>query len=393
MTSDHLTNDQWLAIAPTVAKHFLGEPTKETDREIRWGRKGSKCLLKASGCLTDFDNDPNRSLTVLELVERELQTDTRGAIQWLKDRGHLPLSFNRRNVGLFKRRSARAAQQHTTRADRQPAAHKPKSEPKESGTQNFARTLWRESEEIGEAVKHSFRRWTTSGDKPGVLHLYCAVPGGIRWHGYKGGVIVAGVFPLNAWGRDGIQKGEPVAVHLVDIDQDGNKRHSLGPNKDLNKCSYGEVSAGVFILGDPTSARVNIVEGVADALAVYSREPGAVLATLGTSAKLASKEDVIDWLCTRETWLYPDNDENKASEKGTAALIDCIKVKSPDAKLFRVNSKAVDDDPGEWAKRTPFAEIERYDFEEKSGILFDSGMARGEADRMAVQHFNGRDEQ
>ena len=25
----------------------------------------------------------------------------------------------------------------------------------------------------------------------------------------------------------------------------------------------------------------------------------------------------------------------------------------------------------------------------KSGILFDSGMARGEADRMAVQHFNG----
>ena len=102
---------------------------------------------------------------------------------------------------------------------------------------------------------------------------------------------------------------------------------------------------------------MNIVEGVADALAVYSREPGAVLATLGTSARLASKEDVIDWLCTRETWLYPDNDENKASEKGTAALIDCIKVKSPDAKLFRVNSKAVDDDPGEWGKENT---ISRY---------------------------------
>ena len=93
----------------------------------------------------------------------------------------------------------------------------------------------------------------------------------------------------------------------------------------------GPVSTAVFILGDPTSVRVNIVTGLADALAVYSREPDAVLATLGTSARLVSKEDVIDWLCTKETWLYPDNDENRASEQGTTALIDYIKVKSPDA--------------------------------------------------------------
>ena len=165
------------------------------------------------------------------------------------------------------------------------------------------------------------------------------------------------------------------------------------PNKDRDKCSYGPVSEGIFILGDPTSERVNIVEGVADALAVYSREPGAVLATLGTSARLASKEDVIDWLCTRETWLYPDNDENKASEKGTTALIDCIKVKNPDAKVIKVSARAVGDDPGEWAKRTPFAEIERYDFDEKSGMFFDGGLSWGESDRMAVQHFNGKKEQ
>ena len=179
-----------------------------------------------------------------------------------------------------------------------------------------------------------------------------------------------------------------MAVQALAIDQNGENRYCLG-NKELRRCSYGPVSAGVFILGEPTSERVNIVEGVADALAVYSREPGAVLATLGSNSKLANMPDVIDWLCTRETWLYPDNDENKASEKGTAALIDCIKVKSPDAKVFLVNPTAEGDDPGEWAKRTPFAEIERYDFEEKKGILFDSGMAWGEADRMAVQHFNG----
>ena len=393
MTSDHLTNDQWAAIAPAVAKHFLGEPTKETDREIRWGRKYSKCLFKASGCLTDFENDPNRSLTVLELIETKLQTDKAGAIQWLKDNGHLPESSPRSHGGRFKRRSARPTRQRTTRAERPRTAQKPKPDNEKNGTQEFAIKLWAQSKPIGEDANHPFRRWTISGDKPGVLHPYCVVPPAIRWQRYRGGAIVAGVFPLKAWGKDGIPKGEPVAVQLVAIDQDGNKRYILGPNKDLNKCTYGPESEGVFILGEPTSERVNIVEGVADALAVYSREAGAVLATLGSNAKLANMPDVIDWFCARETWLYPDNDENKASEKGTAALIDAVKVKSPDAKVIKVNARAVGDDPGEWAKKTPFAEIERYDFEEKKGILFDSGMAWGEADRMAVQTLNGEKEQ
>ena len=119
------------------------------------------------------------------------------------------------------------------------------------------------------------------------------------------------------------------------IDQDGQKRYALTETKDRDKCNYGPKSAGVFILGDPKSERVNIVEGVADALAVYSREAGAVLATLGSNAKLANMPDVIDWLCTRETWLYPDNDENKAGEKGTAALINAIKIKALTLKCTR----------------------------------------------------------
>ena len=365
MISDHLTNDQWTAIAPAVAKHFLGEPTKETDREIRWGRKYSKCLFKASGCLTDFEDNPNRSLTVIELVERELQTDKGGAVDWLKREGYISESPNRRTVGRSTRRSTRPARQRTTRADRPRTAQKPKPVSEKRETQSFAQKLWTQAEAIGNNAEHPFWCWAIVGDKPGVLHPYCAVPPAIRWTRYRGGAIVAGVFPLKAWGKDGIPKGEPVAVQVLAIDTGGNKRFCLGPNKDLNKCSYGDVGAGVFLLGDPTHQRVNIVEGVADALAVYSREPGAVLATLGSNAKLTNMPDVIDWLCTRETWLYPDNDENKASEKGTAALIDCIKVKSPDAKVLKVNARAVGDDPGEWAKRTPFAEIERYDFEKK----------------------------
>ena len=243
--------------------------------------------------------------------------------------------------------------------------------------------------QIGDNADHPFRAWARVRN---LLHPFCAVPGGIRWQRYRGGAVVAGIFPLNAWGKDGIPKDEPMAVQLVAIDRQGNKRYVLGKNKDLNKCSYGPVSAGVFLLGDPTSGRMNIVEGVADALAVYSREPGAVLATLGTSTTLPNKPDVIDHLCTRETWLYPDNDENKAGDKGAEALINCIHKKSPGAVVREPTSRA-SGDPGDWAKRTPFVEIEQYDFEEKSGMFFDSGLSWKEADRMAVQHFNGEREQ
>ena len=378
-------------LMPDVARALLGEPNAKLTKGDKWRyrNKGSLSVDVKEGQWNDFEAGQGGG--VLELVEVERQTDRAGAIQWLKDNGHLPKSPTRR-VGRFKRRSARPTR-HRTRAERPRTAQKPKPDKEKSDMQIFAQKFWAQTEAIGNNAEHPFWRWATVGDKPGVLHPYCRVPPAIRWTTYRGGAVVAGIFPLNAWGSDGAPFALPVAVQLIAIDGQGNKRYVLGPNKDLDKCSYGEVSAGVFSLGDPTSARVNIVEGVADALAVYSREPGAVLATLGSNAKLANMPDVIDWLCTRETWLYPDNDENKASEKGTEALIDCIKVKSPDAKVLKVNARAVGDDPGEWAKRTPFADIERYDFDEKRGILFDSGLAWGEAERIAVQHFNGGIEQ
>ena len=387
MTNEKL-NEHLVAISKDVAVALWGEPNAKLSKgdKLRWGNKGSRSLDAGEGLWYDFE--ANTGGDVLALVAIQCKTDRRGAIQWLKDSGYWIESPPRRNMGHFKRRSNRPTRQHRAKADRA----KPPAPAKESETALYAKRLWGQSKKIGNNAEHPFRRWTTTGDKPGVLHPYCAVPGGIRWHSGRG-LIVCGIFPLNAWGTDGIPKGDPLAVQALALDQSGENRYCLGENKDLRRCSYGPVSAGVFILGDPTSERVNIVEGVADALAVYSREPGAVLATLGTSAKIANKADVIDWLCTKETWLYPDNDENKASEKGTASLINAVKVKSPDTKIRKVSAWALGDDPGEWAKRTPFPDIEIYDFEEKKGILFDSGMAWGEADRMAVQHLNGEQKQ
>ena len=371
-------------LMPDVAKALLGEPNPKLTKGDKWRyrNKGSLSVNVKEGRWHDFEADTGG--LVLDLIERECQTDRAGAIQWLKDNGHLAESPNRHNGGRSARRSSRPKRQHTTRAERPRTAQKTKPDNEKSDTQSFAQKLWAQSEPIGEDVEHPFRAWARARN---LLHPWCKVPPAIRWARYRGGAIVAGVFPLKAWGRDGIPKSEPVAVQALAIDTGGNKRYVLGPNKDLNKCSYGEVSEGVFLLGDPTHQRVNIVEGVADALAVYSREPGAVLATLGTSSTLPNKPDVIEWLCTRETWLYPDNDQ--AGDRGTTALGKAIKNKRPNARVVAIEAEAFDD-PGQWAEQTPFVEIERYSFEEKSGQFFDGGLSWGEADRLAIQTLMGR---
>ena len=387
-----MTSDRWAPISKGVAILLWGEPNPRLSKgdKLRWGIRGSKSLDADKGIWKDFENGPGGG--VLALVETERQTDRAGAIQWLKDNGFLSESPHRRTERRFNGRSGRITSQYRAMANRNRTP--PKPEPKENGK---ARWLWVESRPIGAFdSQHPFWRWVTTGDKPGVLHPWCTVPGGIRWSRYSGGVILGGVFPLNAWenarekgDRDGIPQGDPVAVQALAIDQDGNNRYVLGQDNDLRRCSYGSMTDGVFILGDSTGKRVNVVEGIADALAVYSRVPGAVLATLGTSTTLAKKPDVINWLTTKETWVYPDNDANKAGDKGAAVLIDCIKGKSSDAVVARVNARAFED-PGQWAEKTPFADFERYDFDEKSGMLFDSGLAWGEADRVAVHILTGR---
>ena len=373
----------FVKLMPDVALALLGEPNARPKKsEWRYGNKGSLFVDVDKGLWKDFEADTGGG--VLDLVEREIQTDRRGALDWLKTNGYVEdQKPHWRTGGRFKRRSSRPIPQRRTRA------HRPKTpqKPKDNGKQNFALKLWAEAKEIGEQseeVEHPFWMWATTGDKPNVLHPFCRVPPGIRFHRSRG-LIIGGVFPLSDWGRDGIPEGEPVAVQALAIDENGENRYCLGKDK-LRRRSYGPIGEGVFILGDPAHQRVSIVEGIADALAVYSREPGAVLATLGTSKTLPNKPDVIDWLIIKETWLYPDND--KAGDDGTEALIDTIKSKRPDARIFAIEAEAFDD-PGDWAEQTPFAEIKKNDFAEKSGMFFDGGLSWGEADRMAVQHLNG----
>ena len=385
MTSDHLTNDQWSAIAPTVAKHFLGEPTKETDREIRWGRKGSKCLLKASGCLTDFENDPNRSLTVLELIETKLQTDRRGALDWLRREGIILEDSSRRNVGRSKRRSVRSNSSYGTRADRasSPPKPKPQKQTEPGGEVEKAQRFWAESEPIPNFVfENPAWQWVTVGDKPGIVEPGGLFPGVIRWH-KRQGFFVAGRNTFDAWIKD---EFEPFSVAVVAIDRQGKKRLVFHNGPGGDKRTFGSGADGVFI-GDPQSQKIGICEGIADALALYNVFGiDAVWATNSAITKVINTPGACQWLASREVVLFTDADVagQEAGDKAKSAILrwspQCLPQVVCKYPFGAKDAAAVAAYQSTWA----------YEVNEKSGMLIDSGLPVSKADRLALQYVIGR---
>lgn len=73
-----------------VARELLGEPTEEnkTKRELRFGSRGSMAVDLGKG--TWHDHEANKGGGVLDLVREQRSLDKEGAVEWLRERGHLP---------------------------------------------------------------------------------------------------------------------------------------------------------------------------------------------------------------------------------------------------------------------------------------------------------------
>ena len=72
---------------PDVAKALLGDPPKRSEREWRYGRKGSLKINLEKGTWKDFESDEGGG--VLALVRRELSLDRSKAVKWLIQEGVL----------------------------------------------------------------------------------------------------------------------------------------------------------------------------------------------------------------------------------------------------------------------------------------------------------------
>ena len=80
----------WVEIASEVAKALKGEPDNilRHGKEWRWGRRGSFSLDTETGTFADYEAQVFGG--AIDMVEHELSTDRKGALDWLKENQFLP---------------------------------------------------------------------------------------------------------------------------------------------------------------------------------------------------------------------------------------------------------------------------------------------------------------
>ena len=291
----------WNAIAPEVALRLKGEPRTKSDKEWRWGTKGSFALYLDNGTFSDYENSVAGG--VIDMVEHcEGLGSREEALQWLKDNDFLTGNDTMPTPRLTKPKLKTA-----------PAFRKP---PPNQGEVDYGLTLWNDANPVPADNNHPVRRWSR-----GLLESTTPMPDAIRFHPDRC-YIVCCVANLENWLSAFPKTPKPQAVHVIAINPHGTKRY---PAKwdGANKRTYGRVyGCGFFLARSPNSDRFNICEGVNDALAIYQRESGAVIATLTTFSKLTNYPSLIKHIAARNPVIFPDMDAagKTATDKLTRAL-------------------------------------------------------------------------
>lgn len=245
--------------------------------------------------------------------------------------------------------------------------------PTQPSSQRYGQRLWAQARP---AAPGPVRRWLAERH---LLHPLATMPECIRWH--DEGFLVAALWGLDAlkeaW--PALPSSVPVAVHCVGIDEAGGKARRWG---ERDKTSLGPLSAAVLALGNPTTSEpTRIVEGLADALAVYSRCEGLVLAALTTVQVIVSRPGVLEHLRQAGS-AHLHGDEGPAGQAAMNELVAALAAAGVKSLLYPDSEY---DDPAERAAAHPWPDVDRYYFDEASGKqLSDGTLPLAEADRMAI---------
>ena len=288
----------WTSIAPEVALRLKGEPRSKSHTEWRWGNKGSFAFYTDKGTFRDYEAGVSGG--VIDMVSHCEGLDKQGAIQWLKDNNFLPQN----------------------RAPDRPRPHKPTPAPKptnkphDHGNLPYGLRLWNEARSVPVQADHPVRLWSR-----GLLAPSTPMPHAIRFHRERGFVVCC-VATLANWIDAYPGTPTPQAAHLIAITPQGEKRFPAEWKGD-NKRTFGRVEgSGIFAIGNLGDDTINLCEGVADALSILEREPGAIIASLTTFAKLISHHSLITHIAARNPVIFPDMDEagRNATDKLTQTL-------------------------------------------------------------------------
>ena len=340
LPNDHRHRDEqyaevnWVEIASEVAKALRGEPDNilRQGKEWRWGRRGSFSLDTEKGTFADYEAQVFGG--VIDMVEHELSTDRKGALDWLKENQFLPSNSPTAPAPVPRR----PKQASTT--PNLPQKAKPK--PKGKGKIDYGLTLWKDSTPIPKDSNHCARLWIADRK---LIPVGAVVPHCIRWHESKG-LIIACVAPLKDWHQAYPELPTPGAIHAIAIDKQGQKRMAFGESED--KRIFGQMDGvGLVVIGNPNSKTINICEGLADALAISSRVDGTVIATITTVAKIRNDSEALAKIAPMKLRLFSDSD--KAGRKATEVLIQALWAAGASHVELRTSNTAKD--PAEEAGR------------------------------------------
>ena len=250
----------------------------------------------------------------------------------------------------------------------------------------YGRRLWREADPIPTPPSTSPpdtsppRLWL--GERS-LLHPYQTPPSVIRYHVGKR-YIVAALWPIDAiraaWPAG--PAGEPPAVAVCAIDERGSKRYRQPWDGD--KRSYGPITetGALLALGDPEvlDEEVHICEGIADALAIYARQSGLVLASITKVNAILNRQGVRTRLAARRVRDWHDRDANHAGQDASERLTQALKEAGIHPIVAALGEHG---DPADWSAALGWPLIDAAHFDEEAGKHYETNPP-AEADRLAI---------
>ena len=253
----------------------------------------------------------------------------------------------------------------------------------------YARQLWSSSLRIDHDPDHPVRRWA---ERRGLYwRAPVPLPSCLRWlpAGLIGpqhegaGSLIAAFAPPDEWTDRWPHRPHPTCVELVHLDSEGRPALDRPENADgLAKRSYGIRQGAVCLMGDPrpeSALGMNIVEGLADALALASRGPETTAAVGGVSGLQA--DNLASWLSGwPSVTVYADDDPDGI--EGARRLRRLLAHRSIEISVYTLTGDH--NDPGDYAAANPLADVDLTAAREFAQDLEQEGLPRWEAARLAM---------
>ena len=240
----------------------------------------------------------------------------------------------------------------------------------------YARSLWESSRPIPPNAGHPARLWLGRRNLwrpefplPSSLKWLPRAP---QWAPQAAGCVIAPAAPPEQWILSWPAVPPPQGVQRIPVMADGSPAGEKKSNGALTGC--------VFVIGDPNlkdaEDPTSVTEGIADSLAVASRQPGTAVSTLGTSGMTAAGANgLAEWLAGSPTgiliWADRDEGKNDMAPTGLKAanrLADHVRAAKSPVHPKVIHAAAPHKDAAEAAAHNPFPQLDRS-FADYAGTL------------------------